>query len=65
MKRVSLEMGGKNGIIVMDDADLDLVVDGALWGAFGTIGPALHRVVAADRPPCSSGRAGREAGGTG
>jgi aldehyde dehydrogenase (NAD+) len=38
LKRVSLEMGGKNAIIVMDDADLDLVVDGALWGAFGTTG---------------------------
>lgn len=38
MKHVSLEMGGKNGIIVMDDADLDLVVDGVLWGAFGTTG---------------------------
>lgn len=37
-KRVSLEMGGKNAIIVMDDADLDLAVDGALWGAFGTSG---------------------------
>src|SRR3954470_2412961 len=33
LKRVSLEMGGKNAIIVMDDADLDLVVEGALWGA--------------------------------
>jgi aldehyde dehydrogenase (NAD+) len=38
MKHVSLEMGGKNGIIVMDDANLDLVVDGVLWGAFGTTG---------------------------
>lgn len=38
MKHLSLEMGGKNGIIVMDDADLDLVVDGVLWGAFGTTG---------------------------
>src|SRR5437868_2023392 len=37
-KRVHLEMGGKNCIIVMDDADLDLAVDGALWGAFGTTG---------------------------
>lgn len=37
-KRVSLEMGGKNAIIVMDDADLDLAVDGAVWGAFGTSG---------------------------
>jgi alpha-ketoglutaric semialdehyde dehydrogenase len=38
MKHVSLEMGGKNGIIVMDDADLDLVVEGVVWGAFGTTG---------------------------
>jgi aldehyde dehydrogenase (NAD+) len=37
-KRLSLEMGGKNAMIVMDDADLDLVLDGVLWGAFGTTG---------------------------
>ncbi|MBX7223886.1 MAG: aldehyde dehydrogenase family protein [Blastocatellia bacterium] len=37
-KRCSLEMGGKNCIIVMDDANLDLAVEGALWGAFGTSG---------------------------
>ncbi len=37
-KRVSLEMGGKNAQIVMDDADLDLALEGALWGAFGTAG---------------------------
>lgn len=37
-KRVCLEMGGKNAQIVMDDADLDLAVDGAIWGAFGTTG---------------------------
>ncbi|HKF43292.1 MAG TPA: aldehyde dehydrogenase family protein [Thermoanaerobaculia bacterium] len=37
-KRVHLEMGGKNAILVMDDADLDLAVDGAVWGAFGTTG---------------------------
>ena len=37
-KNCSLEMGGKNVIIVMDDADLDLAVEGALWGAFGTTG---------------------------
>jgi len=37
-KRVSLEMGGKNPILVMEDADLDLAVEGALWGAFGTSG---------------------------
>jgi aldehyde dehydrogenase (NAD+) len=37
-KPVSLEMGGKNAMIVMDDANLDLALDGALWGAFGTTG---------------------------
>ncbi len=37
-KRVSLEMGGKNAMIVMDDADLDLALEGVLWGAFGTTG---------------------------
>ena len=46
LKRVSLEMGGKNAIIVMDDADLDLVTEGALWGAFGTTG---QRCTAASR----------------
>src|ERR1041385_1413439 len=34
----SLEMGGKNAIIVLDDADVDLAVEGAVWGAFGTTG---------------------------
>ncbi len=37
-KRVTLEMGGKNPVIVMADADLDLAVEGLLWGAFGTTG---------------------------
>jgi alpha-ketoglutaric semialdehyde dehydrogenase len=37
-KRFSFEMGGKNPVIVMDDADLDLALDGILWGAFGTTG---------------------------
>ena len=37
-KPVSLEMGGKNAQIVLDDANLDLALDGALWGAFGTTG---------------------------
>jgi aldehyde dehydrogenase (NAD+) len=37
-KQVSLEMGGKNAQIVMDDANLELALDGALWGAFGTTG---------------------------
>lgn len=46
MKRVSLELGGKNPIIVMDDAKIDLAVDGVLWGAFGTTG---QRCTAASR----------------
>ena len=37
-KPVSLEMGGKNAQIVMSDANLDLALDGALWGSFGTTG---------------------------
>ncbi|HEV2642578.1 MAG TPA: aldehyde dehydrogenase family protein, partial [Candidatus Elarobacter sp.] len=37
-KRLSLEMGGKNAQIVLDDADLDLALEGAMWGAFGTTG---------------------------
>jgi acyl-CoA reductase-like NAD-dependent aldehyde dehydrogenase len=48
-KRVSLEMGGKNAVIVMNDADLDLATDGILWSAFGTSGQrctAASRVVA-------------------
>ncbi|MFA7359445.1 MAG: aldehyde dehydrogenase family protein [Candidatus Kapaibacterium sp.] len=38
LKRVSLELGGKNAQIVMDDANLDLALDAVLWGAFGTTG---------------------------
>jgi aldehyde dehydrogenase (NAD+) len=38
LKRVALEMGGKNAQIIMADADLDLALDGAVWGAFGTTG---------------------------
>jgi aldehyde dehydrogenase (NAD+) len=38
LKRVSLELGGKNAQIVMADADVDLALDGVLWGAFGTTG---------------------------
>ncbi|MCK4584188.1 aldehyde dehydrogenase family protein [candidate division WOR-3 bacterium] len=38
LKRVSLELGGKNAQIVMQDADLDLALEGVLWGAFGTTG---------------------------
>ena len=48
LKRVTLELGGKNAIIVMDDADLDLAVDGIVWSAFGTAGQrctACSRVI--------------------
>lgn len=48
-KRLSLEMGGKNPIIALDDADLDLVLEGVLWGAFGTTGQrctATSRLIA-------------------
>ena len=38
LKRVSLELGGKNAQIVMDDADQELAIDAVLWGAFGTTG---------------------------
>ena len=38
LKRVSLELGGKNAQIVMGDADLNLALEGVLWGAFGTTG---------------------------
>jgi acyl-CoA reductase-like NAD-dependent aldehyde dehydrogenase len=46
MKRISCELGGKNAICVMEDADMDLVVEGALWGGFGTAG---QRCTAASR----------------
>ncbi|HVZ48445.1 MAG TPA: aldehyde dehydrogenase family protein [Gemmatimonadaceae bacterium] len=50
-KRLSLEMGGKNAMIVMNDADLDLALDGVLWGAFGTTGQrctATSRLIVQD-----------------
>jgi alpha-ketoglutaric semialdehyde dehydrogenase len=52
LKNVHLELGGKNAIIVMDDADLELAVDGIIWSAFGTSGQrctAASRVVAGAR----------------
>src|ERR1700736_1362302 len=49
-KHYSLEMGGKNIIIVMDDANLDLAVDGAIWGGFGTSDSAARRPAAL---PCT------------
>jgi aldehyde dehydrogenase (NAD+) len=49
LKHVHLELGGKNAIIVLDDADLDLAVEGIIWSAFGTSGQrctAASRVIA-------------------
>jgi acyl-CoA reductase-like NAD-dependent aldehyde dehydrogenase len=49
LTHVHLELGGKNAIIVLDDADVDLAVDGILWSAFGTSGQrctAASRVIA-------------------
>ena len=52
LKHVSLELGGKNAQIVMDDADLELALDGVLWGAFGTTGQrctATSRLILHDK----------------
>ena len=52
LKHVHVELGGKNAIIVMDDADLDLAVEGIVWSAFGTSGQrctAASRVIAHER----------------
>jgi alpha-ketoglutaric semialdehyde dehydrogenase len=49
LKHIHLELGGKNAIIVLDDADLDLAVEGIVWSAFGTSGQrctAASRVIA-------------------
>ncbi len=48
LKKVSLELGGKNAVIVMDDADISLAVEGIVWSAFGTSGQrctACSRVI--------------------
>ena len=52
LKHVHLELGGKNALIVMDDADLELAVEGIVWSAFGTSGQrctAASRVIAHER----------------
>src|SRR4029453_7179347 len=46
LKHIHLELGGKNAIIVLDDADLELAADGIVWSAFGTSG---QRCTAASR----------------
>jgi aldehyde dehydrogenase (NAD+) len=51
LKHVHLELGGKNAIVVLDDADLDLAVEGIVWSAFGTSGQrctAASRVIVQD-----------------
>jgi aldehyde dehydrogenase (NAD+) len=56
LKRLSLELGGKNGVVVLADADLDLATDGILWSAFGTTGQrctAASRVIV-ERPVVES-----------
>src|SRR5699024_7446491 len=48
LKKVSLGMGGRNAVVVMDDADLDLAADGIVWSAFGSSGQrctACSRVI--------------------
>jgi len=52
LKRLALELGGKNGIVVLADADLDLATEGILWSAFGTTGQrctACSRVIVEER----------------
>jgi acyl-CoA reductase-like NAD-dependent aldehyde dehydrogenase len=64
---VSLELGGKNAMVVMPDADLDLVIEGALFGAFGTAGQrctstsrlVVHRSVADELVDALSARAAK------
>jgi len=46
IKKIGLELGGKNGIIVLEDADLNLAIDGVIWGGYGTTG---QRCTAASR----------------
>lgn len=55
-KKLSLEMGGKNAILVLDDANLELVTDATLWAAFGTTG---QRCTAASRLIVQKGIAGK------
>ncbi|MCI0549484.1 MAG: aldehyde dehydrogenase family protein [Anaerolineae bacterium] len=55
-KKLSLEMGGKNAIIVMDDANVELVTDATLWASFGTSG---QRCTAASRLIAQKGIAGK------
>jgi aldehyde dehydrogenase (NAD+) len=72
-KRLTLELGGKNAVIVMDDADLDLAVEGILWGAFGTTGQrctatsrvVVHKAVQGELAERLAARAGKLTMGNG
>ena len=58
-KRISLEKGGKNAILVMDDADLGLATDAIAWSAFGSSGQrctACSRVRIPETPGVENGR---------
>jgi len=55
LKHIHLELGGKNAIIVLDDAELDLAVEGIIWSAFGTSG---QRCTAASRVIVQAGAYG-------
>ena len=57
LKRLSLELGGKNAVVVLRDADLDLAVDGILWSRVRDDGPAVHGLLAGDRGPAGGRRA--------
>jgi alpha-ketoglutaric semialdehyde dehydrogenase len=51
LKHIHVELGGKNAILVLEDADLDLAVEGIVWSAFGTSGQrctAASRVIVED-----------------
>ena len=64
LKRLSLELGGKNGVVVLSDADLDLATDGILWSAFGTTGQrctACSRVIVDSARRRAAARAPRDA----
>jgi aldehyde dehydrogenase (NAD+) len=62
LKHVHLELGGKNAVIVLADADLDLAADGIIWSAFGTSGQRWHRREPRNRPREGLRRAAVEAG---
>ena len=65
LKRLALELGGKNGVVVLADADLDLAADGILWSAFGTTGQRCTACSPGDRRAVGRRAAARAARGAG